>query len=615
MYHYVALAWDVCSRPAADEAQRLARSVGASTSDWRIDAHIPGLIVLHRNADESFRTYVLPQASGFVLGRLFRKADDPCEDVVIGADEAMRFGSSHGRALSETYWGGYVAFLRDTARSVTSIVRDCSGRVPCYWSRIGAVEVFCSDIRDVSHLLASVTIDWSYIAAFIQMSDLQIRRTGLVGVTELLAGDVVVLDEGGARHDCLWSPERVSDVGRIDDYELARTELRRAVAMCISSWASVHERVLHLLSGGFDSALVLAWLPRAARSPRLTCLNRFANAAQEDERHYARLAARRAGVELIEAEWQAGNRTLHQVVLSTPRNSKPSVPALWAMLDLAFRNQLAERLRVSAISTGQGGDHLFLHLPDPVAAPDFILDRGISRGLLRVMDETARLSHRSFWQIARATLAARYGSRNVGTSAIAQYKRFFIAQDALPKDLEAYVAHPWQLGASGRSPGRELQALSIANLTNRHRPLGDLEYAPELHPLISQPLMECCLRIPTYFHLRGGRRRALAKDAFARDIPEEITRREDKGSIISVTVRAIRDSRPFLRETILGGALAQERLLNIAELEPILKDSHPLRAEQIFPLLACVAAEAWARGWKGADASRRSGSVAQARVA
>jgi asparagine synthase (glutamine-hydrolysing) len=606
MHHYVALTWDVRDRSAADEAQWMARLITEHADGWKSETLTSGFILLHAEPSPSFRTYVLPQGCGFILGRLFRNTDGPAaaEDAVVSSEEAGSIVASDGGMLTDKFWGGYVAFLHDAVRCVTCVIRDCSGRVPCYWSKRGAVDIFFCDICDVADLLPSPAIDWAYIAAFIHLNDMQIRRTGVTGVTELLAGDIVLRTSAGARHLCLWSPERACARGRTDDYARARAELQVAAATCVQSWASVHANIVHSLSGGFDSALVLGWLMQAAQRPRITCLNRFTVSPQEDERQYARLAARRAGVELIEAEWRDGERRLNEAIFSLPRSPKPAVPAIWAMLDLGLRNEVAERSRATAISTGQGGDHLFLHIEAAVAAADFLVNRGIRPGLLKVLDETARLSRTSFWEVARKSLTARYVAKRVATNPLAQYKRFFVCPDALPDDLENYVSHPWVLTSSARSPGHLLQAMAIGNLTNRHRPLGDMEYAEEIHPLISQPLIECCLRIPSYLHLRGGRRRALAKDAFASVVPDEIRRREDKGSMMSVTVGVLRESRTFLREMLLDGVLAQQRLLNVAELETILKHAQPIRADQLYPLLACVAAEVWTRAWRVPVASR-----------
>ena len=72
------------------------------------------------------------------------------------------------------------------------------------------------------------------------------------------------------------------------------------------------------LSGGFDSAVVLGCLSHSPARPRITCLNQFAAASHEDEREYARAAAVRAGVTLLEVPMgSAADRFDSRLLLGT----------------------------------------------------------------------------------------------------------------------------------------------------------------------------------------------------------------------------------------------------------------------------------------------------------
>lgn len=107
--------------------------------------------------------------------------------------------------------------------------------------------------------------------------------------------------------------------------------------------------------------------------------------------------------------------------------------------------------------------------------------------------------------------------------------------------------------------------------------------------------MEVCLQIPTYLLLRGGRERGLARAAFADRVPSQILRRRDKGSIVSHATEMIRQSELFLRDLLLQGVLAEAGVIVRSELEPYLVRGQSFREEHLLPLLACIAAEVWAR--------------------
>jgi asparagine synthase (glutamine-hydrolysing) len=161
--------------------------------------------------------------------------------------------------------------------------------------------------------------------------------------------------------------------------------------------------------------------------------------------------------------------------------------------------------------------------------------------------------------------------------------------------VDQYVAHPWAADAEDLPKGKQLQIRLLAEVTNRHRPLPRFERAPQHHPLMSQPLMETCLQIPTYLLVRGGRERGLAREAFADRVPPEIIRRRDKGSIVSHATEVIRQSEAFVRELLLGGVLADAGIIAPSELEPYIVQGQPFREDHFLPLLACIAAEVWAR--------------------
>src|SRR6185437_14353643 len=126
---------------------------------------------------------------------------------------------------------------------------------------------------------------------------------------------------------------------------------------------------------------------------------------------------------------------------------------------------------------------------------------------------------------------------------------------------------PWEADAADLPRGKQMQIRFLSQVVNRHRPIPRLERAPQHHPLLSQPLMEICLQIPTYLLLRGGRERALARQAFADRVPVEILRRRDKGSIVSHATEMLRRSEPFVRDLLLGGALAENNVIDRKELE------------------------------------------------
>ncbi|MGB6449412.1 MAG: asparagine synthase-related protein [Steroidobacteraceae bacterium] len=600
MYHYVVLIWSFVNDEAFLAAAALGNALEHSDPRWNRAFSSAGMRVYTQSPRTTdLREYPLPAARGVILGRLFpAKLSDLTNnwEPAISESDAARYLEAAGK-LTEDYWGAYLAFLTSPTEPRSAVVRDPSGKLPCYRLRHADVDILFADVADLSALrLPPFTLNLAYLAAFIYRDSLQIRESAFAEVTEVLAGECVQFHGSSARQRTAWDPGSITTERGQLTYEQAVTELRRTTQACIDAWACVHPRVLHCLSGGLDSSIVLGCLSGAPSAPAIVCLNRYLEAAEGDERAYARIAAGRARVPLIERSWSPRIFAFGSDVLSLPVSAKPSYPQCGRLLELALTNTEAERHQADAMWMGQGGDHLFLKTSNVPSAADYVADHGLRCGLVRVVRDAARLSAQPYAAVLHSALSSRRARTRQAMRAD-QRKAYFVCPDALPRDLDRYSAHPWTLAAESLPPGRQCQIHLLAEVVNRHRPIPRKEFAYEHHPLLSQPIIEQCLRTPTYLHLRGGRHRALARDAFSDCVPAPILQREDKGNTTSFVVDGIRRNESFLCELLLDGILAREGLVDRAQLEACLREDRALMPGQLPPLTACIAAEVWARAW------------------
>jgi asparagine synthase (glutamine-hydrolysing) len=599
MYPFVALLWNAQDAAAREAAAQLEERMRRSSRQWENLLTVDGLSVFASPpTDPVLRSYVLPGEAGVVLGKLFwadltRASLGSIEQ--IDAHTAAEIVRTAGEHLARNFWGGYVALLTDRQGGCDYVIRDCSGKLPCYSRRHGDVTIVFADSNDLADLeLPSPTVNWEYLAGFIYSSQMQVRDCAVKEVREVLAGECLTVQGGTARQTVLWDPRRVCREGVIDRYEDAVVELRSVARKCIEAWARGGRPMLLGLSGGFDSAVVLGLLSDSSARPPITCINQYSATPHEDERKYARAAAERAGVKLVEVPMATAADRFGPRLLEAPKTSKPAVAALFRFLEIDLINRIAQEAGAHALWTGQGGDHVFLQTTYALSARDFLRRYGPGPGFFAAVHDAARLSRQPYWFVLKAAFAR---GREVGPSSSAP-KPCFVNPAALPADVDHYVSHPWAADAQDLPPGKHMQIRFLAEVVNRHRPIAGLERAPQHHPLLSQPLMAVCLRIPTYDLLRGGRERGLAREAFVDQVPAEILRRRDKGSIVSYTTEMIRQSEPFVRELLLEGELAGAGVLVRKDLEPYLVKGNPFREEHLPPLLACIAAEVWVRGCK-----------------
>ena len=122
--------------------------------------------------------------------------------------------------------------------------------------------------------------------------------------------------------------------------------------------------------------------------------------------------------------------------------------------------------------------------------------------------------------------------------------------------------------------------------------------APELvHPLFSQPLVELSLRLPTYVLTQGGHGRALARRAFASDLPPQIASRRSKGGMEEHIKAVLHANIDFVRGMLLDGELSRRGILVRAKVEELLSGRPTALPGPVSQIHGLVAVEAWLSRW------------------
>jgi asparagine synthase (glutamine-hydrolysing) len=602
MYPYVAFLRNPQNSRANEAAQRLVDIFRQTHHEWKLLDQSRGLSLFHAPpGGRSIAAIVLPAGMGAVLGTLFPKNLDASprdwKPVIEGlcAEEIVRSG---GRRLMNDYWGGYVAFLTGSEGTVHHVLRDCSGKMPCYMVEIDGTTIIAGNINDLSGLnLPIFSINTRFLAGFVYNAEFSQRECALNEVKELLAGECLELRAGQRTQCALWDPHAICRESPLEDFDEAARQVRAVTQSCVDFWASKYDRIVHQLSGGLDSSAILGCLKDSAYRPQITCVHQESSGSGESEAAFARLAADAAGFELVVQPGYSQQSAYDERIFRLPRAPKPSVAHLGIAVESELRNAIPSQNRAEAIWDGQGGDHLFFQVRSAFGAVDYAFQHGLGGDFSRHVRDAARLSRSSYWGILRKSLGL--GLFRFGWRPEDEYRRAatFLNPDALPADIVDYIWQPWSKDCSDLPPGKRWQIGLLASLIHRHRTVPGLQYADEHHPLFSQPLMELCLRIPTYTLLRGGIDRALERAAFRDCVPAPIIRRENKGSIATAFMSKVRESLPFVRDLLLDGVLAQQGIILRSSLESYLAANRPMNPQVLWPFLSCLAAEVWARKW------------------
>jgi len=518
-------------------------------------------------------------------------------DVVIGSlfeDETpirsqiprAAIGSSVQRArhLLERFWGRYVAVLRDRDGQVEAVLRDPSGGVDVFLLAQAPLTVIASEWPDslMSALDLELSIDWRVVHD--QLTDIYALsgRSALTGVQGVTPG--ALLDVASRREHQLWSP---ADFARRSqtDARAAQAELRRRVRQCVAAHAGSAGPILAEISGGLDSSIVASALV-ASDANVVVWLHHTGGGQGGDERRYAEALAAHLGVRL-ETRVKEAARQSPSLIALTAGGPRPSINALDPLYDEAV--VAAGRAQgARAVFTGHGGDGLFHQTSLPEIAVDLVRRRGPCSLFSQDFVILAWWLRTSVWRLAAAGLTGRSPRNPFIQIQTPQWVAPHLTQPPL---------HPWMAQTEDLPPAKRRHLEEVANALLYHGRSQRGQAFDLIHPLLSQPVIEHCLSIPVDVLIQGGRDRALARRAFADDLPSQIAERRSKGELGAYYSLAFSAALPTIREYLLDGRLVQHELLLRRPLESAL-DSNALAEDGGHLMLArAVAIEAWTRHW------------------
>lgn len=623
MHRYLAFIWDYKDQSCIQQVASLRIPI-LSTSPWSIVYDNRGVLVLdHVSASRVASTHSLANSHGVILGSLFRrvKDGDSAESVRDLDDrETARTIESSGRHLLHNYWGSYFAVIHDHKAKTCGVLRDPTANLACYHARWGRIHIFFSDMEDFARYIPlRVSVNWPHIAARL-LSGLALSRTcALNEIEDIPGGEWIALSTDTEHRTLLWHPSQFCVEDGLQDECSAAGELRSTVVSVVQALASQHKDIMVLLSGGLDSSIVTSALSLSQQSygRQITCLNFYiANDASArsatltlpylnsenlakvrrvlgsaDERKYARSVAVRCGVRLMERERAPFDLDFSRIY-DAPLAPRPS--AYTFLLDEDDTEcEVAASIGATACFAGQGGDSVFYATFRAIGALDYAFTHRIRSGLIRHILLTATLSRESVPHVFAKVV--KHGLLRIQLpSPFDSMKRPHLVTDEAATGIPSnYFHHPWVEAAPQLCPGKRNHVLGITNSLLYHNVYRRERIAPSVHPLASQPVVETCLRIPTYVLLADGISRGLARRAFRDLLPPDVIARTAKGSGLAFYQNVVRRNMTSIRDHLLNGILVQKNLLDRSKLDSYLTDEQLFLTVQPEQILDYVACEAW----------------------
>lgn len=526
---------------------------------------------------------------GCIVGYLFSRTGSNNRVTKLDGNAVEAIQASKGRSLLADFWGAYVAILTGENGTV-SVLRDPSALLPCYYRSESDRLILADDVVELGKR-GHGAVDFLEIGRLLMSQDAMGRSTCLTGIAELLAGECITRSSAGTVINALWSPWDWTSPARPVEFEAAASRLRSALLDCVGSWTSCFGSILLGVSGGLDSSIVACGARQ--RPSTLHCLNLVSNGPGGDERGYATALTSSLGLPLHERHFDLSAIDVEQPV--APNHPRPNAPHFMQYIAAAhsvFRNHH----RVDAYFSGNGGDNVFCSLQTAAPFVDRFLTQGSRSGIMNTLSDLSLLTGADGMTILRHAWDI---YRRVGDPSRV---RCDMSGLALPftEMLEPHRSlHPWLELPTGALPGKTGH---IKQLARAHR---SIELYPRkthpvhIAPLMSQPIVEAALAIPTWQWIHGGVNRAVAREAVRGFVPDELLKRTSKGGPTGFTIEIYQAQGAKAQEMLRDGLLARAGMLDLS----IFEGADPLTVEgsdRARRILALCAAESWVRWWSDA---------------
>lgn len=521
-----------------------------------------------------------------VIGEVFPHDPVPPSSILspLSGNDPVRAAE----AVSRDLWGRYAMICANLDGGTCAWLRDPSGSQRLYAWHLGTHTLLTDAIT--LPLIECLKrnrpkIDWHRLSQLIAQTEMASAFSALEHIEIVTPGRLEVCAKDRLTGHVIWTPARFAQAPDPADPD----QFRQTASQCVGHWLGDHERVTVELSGGLDSSLVAGLLANAANRPCIQGLNIIPQSPGGDESIYARSVSEKWDFGLIETAVDPSELDYLRLLGGAP-TVEPPVYGLDVLADGLSAN-LADAFCATRIFSGQGGDAVFFQPHTPLIASDYLAAHGPTPTFGRLAQSCAKATNSSLWAVIRQAI------RPDPT----------LARRPLPSGLGGPVSrlawqdnslvHPWVDDAANLPAGKRMQVAMLANCQLFHRATRTSLKGRLVHPLLSQPLVELCLRTPLWELVPDRRERGFVRDSFRRALPGPVHSRRGKGEASGFYNRAITTHLSTLRPFLIDGVLASKGLVSPDALAGLLDVQHLLWRDDHPTIGSLVALEIWARQW------------------
>jgi asparagine synthase (glutamine-hydrolysing) len=528
------------------------------------------------------------------LRRCGRQFATACDTEVIA-----HLYATEGVAGFQKMRGMFAVAIWDAARQQLVLARDRVGKKPLYYLQKNGELLFGSETKAILAALPDVPgVNAGALLSFFTFGYVSGSQAAFDGMQRLEPGTAMIVDRraGTVRTEVFWrwpAPPDVDAMPEAEAIERLRAELTEAVRIRMRSDVPLGA----FLSGGMDSAAVLALMASQSAQPIKTFTIGFGDASY-DEVAEARSTAAHFGADHHEQIVAPdGIRVAETLALhyDEPFADASAIPTFY-VAELARRH-------VTVCLTGDGGDELFA-------------------GYTPYADALARVASAPISALRIAIQAgARYvpvharGKGRLSTMALGPEEWFVWRHTVFPDYLLESVVEPDVLTAAGAMPERQAVADIRANrgpLLSRLQQWDQRHYLPDdilvkvdratmAHslearcPILDHRVVELAAMQSAARHGGGVTLKRLFREVIRPWVPAEVLQRPKRGFGVPLRRWFQEQMIGWARDILLDPRSRQRGWTRPSEVSALLRQHETGSRDHAKRIWALVCLELWAR--------------------
>lgn len=529
-----------------------------------------------------------------LCGRLFEKSTGKA--VTISDLNIDAITNSRGGELGEKYWGSYLLItLNDEG---IAFYRDPMALSVLFYTQVEQGYVFTTSIAPlVDFLEQNAEVNWTYLTSYIASNHHVTAVTPFKNIFEILPGcETTLLINDKPRLSFFWDPTAISS-SYIENESSFQEKIFKTTQMTLSAWVYGSQKAHLKLSGGLDSSSLLALLRHNRYTNPIQAFNFFDSSfSAADEREFAQEVCDLYEVPINFIDFQ--EHLPFSELTPLIRRDRPCS----TLLASNFTDSVASAMNVAKddiILSGEGGDHLFLAPPPRETFLDYILENNFFRSysLLKDVSTYNRMPYVSLLRESLRTYTS-YKQGKLNYLELLNESQDWMT-DAFKSEVDPHLFKPHYWKKLGDVfPGKAQHILAIQSATLRNNRDNDIPGKSIIHPLLSQPLVELALSMPTYQSFKHGYNRFQFRKAMEKHLKGRYLWRISKGDTSGAVVMGVRKNFAFLQSLLLEGQCVKKGFIDAAKLHRSLLEFKSGKVDFMWPIIKLFVVEKWLKSWQ-----------------